>query len=75
MSPLTLQEVIDRVNNFPSAQNPRPSGYHFESRLHGPEVYVPRVTMFFAGLLLGAFRSSEPTAAARKEDHSQSVSS
>ena len=75
MAHLTWQEVIDRVNNFPYPKNRRRAGYRFEPRPHDPEVYVPRVTKFFAGLLLGAFRPSAPATAVRRENHPQSVSS
>jgi hypothetical protein len=54
MAHLTLQEVIDRINNnYPSSKHQFVSG-DGERRSHHPEFYLPRITRFFAGLLLGA---------------------
>jgi hypothetical protein len=56
MSHLTLEEVVDRVNNrYLSISDQRTTGDRIGSRPHHPEFYVPRITRFFAGLLLGAF--------------------
>jgi hypothetical protein len=56
MSHLTLEEVVDRVNNrYLSIRDQRTAGDRVGSRPHHAEFYVPRITRFFAGLLLGAF--------------------
>ena len=61
MAHLTLQEVVDRINqnySYYSKRELRSTRKPVESRPHHPEYYVPRITRFFAGLMFGAFRAS-----------------
>lgn len=71
---LTLQEVevVDRVTNCSSAQEPGTARYPFDRPLHHPDFYVPRVTRFFAGLLLGAFRGGESGAKGKRQQSASS---
>ena len=65
MAHLTLQEVIDRINqnySYYSKRELRSARKPVESRPHHPEYYVPRVTRLFAGWMFGAFRASSLTA-------------
>lgn len=69
MSHLTLEEVVDRVNNrYLSIGDQRTAGDRARSRPHHPEFYVPRITRFFAGLLLGAFPATSRMAVAQKRN-------
>jgi hypothetical protein len=73
LSHLTLQEVIDRVNNrYLPIRDQRRAGDR-GSRPHHPEFYVPRITRFFAGLLLGAFPAASRMAVAQKRNDPHSV--
>ena len=55
MSPLTLQEVIDRISkNYPSKKEQPRNEDQRENSSHRPEFYIPRITRFVASLLLGA---------------------
>jgi hypothetical protein len=67
MSHLTLEEVVDRVNNRYIGDQ-RTAGDRARSRPHHPEFYVPRITRFFAGLLLGAFPATSRMAVAQKRN-------
>ena len=67
MSHLTLEEVVDRVNNRYIGDQ-RTAGDRVRSRPHQPEFYVPRITRFFAGLLLGAFPATSRMAVAQKRN-------
>ena len=52
MSPLTLQEVIDRINHAHStAKDPRASKKQDQQR-HRPEFYIPHITRRLARLML-----------------------
>ena len=74
MSHLTLQEGIDRVNNrYLSIRDQRTADDRVGSRPHHPEFYVPRITRFFAGLLLGAFPAAGRMAVAQKRNDPHSV--
>ena len=56
MAHLTLQEVIDRINNnypFRKESTPAATRTKVESP-HRPEFYVPRIARVFFSLLLGA---------------------
>jgi hypothetical protein len=45
MSHLTLQEVIERVNQiYSSGENRRPEDDHARDQKHRPEFYIPRIT-------------------------------
>jgi len=69
MAHLTLQEVIDRINqnySYYSKREPRSARKPVESRPHHPEYYVPRVTRLFAGWMFGAFRASGSITAVQK---------
>ena len=62
MPPLTLQEVIDRINrNYPSAKASRTAAERGRDRTpeqpHRPEFYVPRLTRRLANLMFGAYSS------------------
>jgi hypothetical protein len=62
MPPLTLQEVIDRINaNYPSAKELRAPADRGKDRTpdqpHRPEFYVPRVTRRLVNLMFGAYSS------------------
>jgi hypothetical protein len=58
MSPLTLQEVIDRINQ---AHSPAPAHSlakgqpatvdYVKEQKHRPEVYIPRITRLLARLI------------------------
>jgi hypothetical protein len=69
MAHLTLQEVIDRINqnySYYSKRELRSARKPVESRPHHPEYYVPRVTRLFAGWMFGAFRASGSITAGQK---------
>jgi hypothetical protein len=69
MAHLTLQEVIDRINQnyyYYSKRELRSAPKPVESRPHHPEYYVPRVTRLVAGLMFGAFRASGSVTAVQK---------
>jgi hypothetical protein len=69
MAHLTLQEVVDRINqnySYYSKRKLRSTRKPAESRPHHPEYYVPRITRFFAGLMFGAFRASGSTTVVQK---------
>ena len=57
---LTLKEVeaVDQATGCSSNQELGTVLSPFDGPLHHPDFYVPRVTRFFAGLLLGAFRDA-----------------
>lgn len=62
MPHLTLQEVIDRINqNYPSARELRNAGERGRDRTleqpHRPEFYVPRLTRRLVSLMFGAYSS------------------
>ena len=62
MSPLTLQEVIDRINrNYPSGRESRTAEEGGKDRSpdqrHRPEFYVPRLTRRLVSLMFGAYSS------------------
>ena len=67
MSHLTLQEVLDRINqdrinlDYPSAKEPQTADHrdhdHAQEEPHRPEFYVPRITRRLAGLMFGAHPS------------------
>lgn len=45
MSHLTLQEVIDRVNQtYSSGEDRRPKDDYAKEQKHRPEFYIPRIT-------------------------------
>jgi hypothetical protein len=50
MTPLTLQEVIDRINKVEQQAKDN----RIESQLSRPEFYIPRVTRRLANLMFGA---------------------
>ena len=56
MSHLTLQEVIDRINNrYPFRKETNGIGVRTEVESpHRPEFYVPRLARVFFSLLIGA---------------------
>jgi hypothetical protein len=56
MTHLTLQEVIDRINNsYPFRRETNPAAVRTEIESpHRPEFYVPRIARLFVSLLLGA---------------------
>lgn len=56
MAHLTLQEVIDRINNsYPFREETKPTGVRTDVESpHRPEFYVPRIARVFFSLLLGA---------------------
>jgi hypothetical protein len=49
MTPLTLQEVIEKINDN-SVSNPRPTSSKVSDRRHRPEFYVPRIALRIAAL-------------------------
>ena len=59
MAPLTLHEVINKINEIYLQSSPRPSNLaQVENRRHRPEFYVPRIALRiaalkFSGLKLG----------------------
>ena len=62
MPHLTLQEVIDRINqNYPSARELRTAekrgGDGTPEQPHHPEFYVPRLTRRLVSLMFGAYSS------------------
>jgi hypothetical protein len=64
MPPLTLQEVIDRINintNYPSTRESRTAEERGKDRTpdqpHHPEFYVPRLTRRLVNLMFGAYSS------------------
>ena len=68
MAHLTLQEVLDRINdNYPSRKRQDYVDGGGESLSHHPEFYVPRVTRFLAGLLLGASPASRIAVVQRRK--------
>ncbi len=73
MAHLTLQEVIDRINNNRFSSKHRFVRGDGERRAHHPEFYVPRITRFFAGLLLGAAFPAGRMAGVRKQNDPHSV--
>jgi hypothetical protein len=74
MAHLTLQEVIDRINNnYPPRKRQNYLDGVRERASYHPEFYVPRVTRFFAGLLLGAFPAGR-MAVVQKQNDPHSVS-
>jgi hypothetical protein len=66
MPHLTLQEVIDRVNNDSSRKELRAADARAVSQSHRPEFYVPRITRIFAGLWFGAFTTGRMAGAKAK---------
>jgi hypothetical protein len=69
MAHLTLQEVIDRINqnySYYSKRELRSARKPVESGPHHPEYYVPRITRLLAGLMFGAFRASGSITAVQK---------
>jgi hypothetical protein len=55
MSPLTLQEVIDRINSrIPFRKESQSIAMRPDVESHRPEFYVPRIARVFFSLLLGA---------------------
>jgi hypothetical protein len=58
MPHLTLQEVIDRINqNYPSAKRQQRSEDRGDEKPHRPEFYVPRITRRLAGLMFSVYSS------------------
>jgi hypothetical protein len=56
MTPLTLQEVIEKINDN-SVSNPRPTGSkQVSDRRHRPEFYVPRIALRIAALKFNGLR-------------------
>lgn len=52
MSPLTLQEVIDRINQAHSPSRDRQAqNDHDIDEKHRPEHYIPRITRLLAKLI------------------------
>lgn len=52
MSPLTLQEVIDRINKAHSpADGWQTKDDHVTDKKHRPEAYIPRITRRLARLI------------------------
>jgi hypothetical protein len=53
MSPLTLQEVIDRINQAHStAENPRTKEDHEAEQKPRPKSYIPHITRRLAKFIL-----------------------
>jgi hypothetical protein len=51
MAPLTLHEVIKKINDIYLLSNPRPSNQgQVENLRHRPEFYVPRIALRIAAL-------------------------
>ena len=56
MTPLTLQEVIEKINDN-SLSNPQPgSSKQVSDRRHRPEFYVPRIALRIAALRFNGLR-------------------
>ena len=75
---LTLQEVIDRVNNnlsYYSICGRKSERSRGERWPHHPEFYIPRVTRMFAGFMFGAYRAAGMTTKVQKANIPYSVSS
>jgi hypothetical protein len=75
---LTLQEVIDRVNNnltYYSTHELKGDRNRGEMRPHHPEFYVPRITRMFSGFLFGPFRVVGNMTTVQKGNTHYSVSS
>ncbi len=52
MSPLTLQEVIDRINQAHSPPRDwQAQDDHVNDKKHRPEAYIPRITRLLAKLI------------------------
>ena len=52
MSHLTVQEVIERINeNSPPAKDPRNKDNRIEDQPHRPEFHIPRITRRVANLI------------------------
>jgi hypothetical protein len=76
---LTLQEVIDRVNNnniyCDSTSGLKGERHRGKGRPHSPEFYVPRVTRMLAGFVFGAFRAADRITIVEKASTPSPVSS
>jgi hypothetical protein len=58
MPHLTLQEVIDRINqNYPSSKRQQPPKDRTQDQPHRPEFYVPRITRRLAGFMFSMYSS------------------
>ena len=56
MPHLTLQEVIERINqNYPSVKELRAAENRSQDQPHRPEFYVPRITRRLVSLMFGAY--------------------
>jgi hypothetical protein len=61
MSPLTLQEVIDRINQVHStAKNPQTHDDHAIAQKHRPEFSIPYIARRLARFILSTGTSAGP---------------
>lgn len=61
MSPLTLQEVVDRINKaHASAIDLRTSNHRTRNHIHWPEFSIRRITRFLPMLTFSRRRTREP---------------
>jgi hypothetical protein len=75
---LTLQEVIDRINNnvsYDSTSGLKGERNRGERRTHHPEFYIPRVTRMLADFMFGAFRAADKTTTVQKANTPYPISS
>jgi hypothetical protein len=78
MAHLTLQDVIDRVNNniyYDSTSGLKGERHRGKGWPHYPEFYVPRVTRILANFVFGAFRAADKTTIVQKAKTPSPVSS